>query len=104
MAEFQDTTEVVKEARSERMEQRTKPTVKRLIETAAALVGADTSDFVTSAAYRAAMATIEEFRTIQLSAAETKRFLAALENPPASTEALKRLMAEYEEGVENPIR
>jgi uncharacterized protein (DUF1778 family) len=104
MREFQDLTETVKEPRSERMEQRAKPTVKRLIETAAALLGADTSDFVTGAAYRAAVATIEEFRTLQLSMEETQRFLEALDRPPAPTEALKRLMQEYEEGVENPIR
>ena len=103
MPTFADRTKELKEARSERMEQRTKPSVKRMIEAAAALVGADTSDFVVSAAYREAVRTIEEGRSIRLSAGETKRFLEALARPRRPTKAMKAMMARYVKTVENPI-
>jgi hypothetical protein len=44
-----------KESRSERMEQRVKPTIEQAIELAATLAGTDTSEFVTTAAFQAAM-------------------------------------------------
>ncbi|MFI4988640.1 MAG: DUF1778 domain-containing protein [Alphaproteobacteria bacterium] len=103
MADFEDLTGELKETRSERMEQRTKPTVKRMIEAAAALVGADTSDFVVSAAYREAVRTIEESRSIRLSRDEMQRFLEALARPAQPSEAMRALMAHYEKAVENPI-
>lgn len=99
-----DATDTIMEARSERMEQRIKPSVKRIIESAAKLIGSDTSDFVTMAAYREAVRTIEESRTIRLTLEDSKRFLDALEHPASPTEAMKAMMAEYEESVENAIR
>jgi uncharacterized protein (DUF1778 family) len=104
MRDFLDLTDELKEARSEWMEQRAKPTVKRMIEAAAALVGADTSDFVINAAYREAVRTMDEARAIRLSKAEMKRFLDALSQPSQPTEAMKAMMAHYEKAAANPIK
>ncbi len=46
---------LAKETRSERMEQRVKPSMKQIIEYAATLSGTDTSEFVSTAAFQAAM-------------------------------------------------
>ena len=47
--------ELARESRIERMEQRVKPSMKQAIEFAAALAGTDTSEFVSTAAFQAAM-------------------------------------------------
>jgi uncharacterized protein (DUF1778 family) len=58
--------ELSQESRSERMEQRVKPTIKQAIEFAAALSGTDTSEFVSMAAFQAAMDKIAAMRRLFL--------------------------------------
>lgn len=104
MLAFRDTTEAVRESKSARLEQRTKPRVKATIEQAAAAVGVDTSDFVTSAAYREALATIERVNRTVLDADASAAFFAALDRVSGPNAAMRELMTEYENTVENAIR
>jgi uncharacterized protein (DUF1778 family) len=90
-----------RESRSERMEQRVKPTIKQAIELAATLAGTDTSEFVTTAAFQAALDRIRDMRRTQLSGGEqADTFFAALDRPPAPTQELRDLMAKHDTLVE----
>jgi uncharacterized protein (DUF1778 family) len=93
-------SELRQESRSERMEQRVKPTIKQAIELAATLAGTDTSEFVTTAAFQAAMDRIRDMRRMQLSGEEAEKFFAALERPRAPTPELRELMAKHDALVE----
>lgn len=88
------------ESRSERMEQRVKPTIKQAIELAATLAGTDTSEFVTTAAFQAAMDRIRDMRRTHLSSEEAEKFFAALQQPRPPTQELRDLMAKHDALVE----
>lgn len=104
MLAFCDATYDVREQKSARLEQRTKPRVKATIERAAAAMGVDTSDFVTSAAYREALVTIERINKTSLSSEATKAFFAALDRVNGPNEAMRSLAARYEASVGNAIK
>ncbi|WP_207461849.1 DUF1778 domain-containing protein [Azospirillum sp. SYSU D00513] len=106
MFSLPDPNRIAEERRSERLEQRIKPSVKRTIEIAAALTGTDTSDFVVTSAYEAALKRLAESRTTELAGEDAKRFFDALDRlePKEPTDALRRAMAQYEDQVENAIR
>lgn len=104
MLAFRDTTVDVREPKSARLEQRTKPRVKEIIERAASTLGVDTSDFVISAAYREAMTTLEAFSKTTLNNESSKRFLIVLDKMTCANEAMKSLMNDYEETVINPVK
>ncbi len=91
--------ELAHEARSERMEQRVKPTMKQAIEFAAALSGTDTSEFVSTAAFQAAMDKIMSMRHTHLVGDDANRFFAALDSGKGPNEAMRKLMTDYDEGV-----
>jgi uncharacterized protein (DUF1778 family) len=93
-------SELRQESRSERMEQRVKPTIKQAIELAATLAGTDTSEFVTTAAFQAAMDRIRDMRRMQLSGEEAEKFFAALERPRSPTQELRELMDKHDALVE----
>jgi uncharacterized protein (DUF1778 family) len=95
---------LAQETRSERMEQRVKPSIKRTIEMAAALAGTDTSDFVVLAAYHEAVRRFEDFSLTRLNEEEAKSFFAGLDRCDSPTDAMRHLMADYEAGVVNAIR
>lgn len=78
---------------SARINLRTSPEAKALIERAAALMGTTVSGFMLQNAYEAAQRLLTQHETITLSDRDRDVFLAALENPPEPTEALRRLMA-----------
>jgi uncharacterized protein (DUF1778 family) len=101
MLPFTDTAAALDEPKSARMEQRTRPHVKATIEQAAALVGVDATAFVTNAAYERARETIAAHVRTVLSAEERDAFLAALENPPAPTDALQDAMRLHDRLVVN---
>lgn len=81
------------ERSSERMNFRTKPRIKRVIQQAAALAGMDDSTFTLNAAYRAALDTIAAHERTALTPADHAAFFTALDNPPAPT---PRLLAAVE--------
>ncbi len=104
MLAFSDATAEVREKKTARLEQRTKPRVKETIERAAAVIGVDASDFVTDAAYRAALATLEACHRTTLDAAASKAFFDAMDRIGGPNDAMRDLMADYEGMVENAIK
>lgn len=99
MLGFVDETEAIKEPKSARMEQRTKPHVKAKIKAAAALLGIDETSFVTSVAYREAQAVIDDHSRTKLTRADAELVLAALENPSAPTSELSNVFDAHEKSV-----
>ncbi len=75
-----------------RINLRTSPEVKALIERAAALMGTTVSSFISQTMYEASQRVVAEQDTLTLSDRDRDAFLAALENPPAPTQALIDLM------------
>lgn len=78
---------------SARINLRTSPEAKALIERAAALMGTTMSSFMLQNAYEAAQRLVAQYETITLSDRDRDAFLAALENPPEPTDALRALLA-----------
>ena len=93
MLNHRDTTAVVDEPRSARMEQRTKPHVKAQIQLAAALLGVDETTFVTAAAYDRAREAIADHQRTALFERDREELLAALDAPRGPTTALRQAMA-----------
>jgi uncharacterized protein (DUF1778 family) len=104
MLAFRDTTAEVREPKSARLEQRTKPKVKEVIERAASTLGVDTSDFVISAAYKEAMSTLEAYSRTSLTREATAAFFAAIDNVSGANEHMLELMKDYDSNVGNAIK
>lgn len=79
------------------MEQRVKPSMKQAIEFAAALTGTDTSEFVSTAAFQAAMEKVAGVRRTVLDGEDAARFLAALDREAQPNAAMRDLMAKHDE-------
>lgn len=88
--------------RSERIEARLTPEVLAMVRHAAALEGRSLSDFVVTAAERAARQAIEEAQIVRLSAADQKLFVEALLDPPEPAPAMKRAFAHHRRIVREP--
>lgn len=80
-------------AESARINLRTSPEAKALIERAAALMGTTVSSFMLQNAYEAARRVVSDNETIMLSQRDFEAFIAACENPSEPTQALRDLMA-----------
>ncbi len=65
---------------------------KAAIEQAALLKQTSATSFILDAAYQAAQSLISEQANIVLSATDWKQFCHALDHPPTSSAALKKLM------------
>lgn len=78
---------------SARINLRTSPEAKALIERAAAIMGSTVSSFMLQNAYEAARRIVTDKDTIMLSQRDFAAFIAACENPPPPTPALRKLMA-----------
>jgi uncharacterized protein (DUF1778 family) len=78
---------------SARINLRTSPEAKALIERAAAIMGSTVSGFMLQNAYEAARRVVANEDTIVLSQQAFEAFIATCENPPEPTEALVKLMA-----------
>jgi uncharacterized protein (DUF1778 family) len=68
---------------------------RKLLEQAAALSGATLNQFVVQAAVKEAHALLSRDQTIVLNAADTARFFAALERPPAPNAVLRKAAKAY---------
>ncbi|HEX9788889.1 MAG TPA: DUF1778 domain-containing protein [Candidatus Binatia bacterium] len=90
MLSFKDLTEAVDEPKTARLEQRTKPHVKREIQVAASLLGVDETAFVMSVAYERALAVIESHERTRLTAADRDAFLAAFDEDAPLSDAMRR--------------
>lgn len=80
---------------SARINLRTSPEAKALIERAAALMGTTVSSFMLQNAYEAAQRLVAQHETIVLSDRDRDAFLAAIDNPEEPTEELKALMRRH---------
>ncbi len=78
---------------SARINLRTSPEAKALIERAAAIMGSTVSSFMLQNAYEAARRIVADKDTLMLSQQAFEAFVATCENPPEPTEALRKLMA-----------
>jgi uncharacterized protein (DUF1778 family) len=78
---------------SARINLRTSPEAKALIERAAALMGTTVSGFMLQNAYEAARRIVEGNDTLLLSRQAFEAFVAACENPQEPNETLRKLMA-----------
>lgn len=76
-----------------RINLRTSPEAKAMIERAAALMGTSVSAFMLQHAYEAARRVVADNDTLQLSQQAFAEFVSALENPAEPTDALRQLMA-----------
>lgn len=99
MLGFNDSTSMVDERSTERMNFRTKPRIKAAIQRAAALSGVDDSVFTMNAAYQSAMETIAAHERTALQPVDHDAFFAALDNPPAPTEKLRAAFARHKETI-----
>ena len=78
---------------SARINLRTSPQAKALIERAAALTGATVSSFISQTMFEASSRIVNQVETITLSQEAFEAFVSACENPPEPTPALVKLMA-----------
>ena len=78
---------------SARINLRTSPEAKALIERAAAIMGSTVSSFMLQNAYEAARRIVSDNDTVMLSQEAFEAFIAVCENPPEPTDALRKLMA-----------
>lgn len=78
---------------SARINLRTSPEAKRMIERAATLMGTTVSAFMLQHAYEAARRVVADNDTLLLSQQAFEAFVDACENPPEPSEALRKLMA-----------
>lgn len=78
---------------SARINLRTSPQAKALIERAAALTGATVSSFISQTMFEASSRIVNQVEQITLSQEAFEAFVEACENPPAPTPALVKLMA-----------
>jgi uncharacterized protein (DUF1778 family) len=82
-----------KGTRTERIELRTQPEVKALIERAAELKHTTISAYLLNSAIEKARSDIDEADAFVLSETDRERFFSALSNPPAPNEALRSLFS-----------
>ena len=79
-----------------RLEQRTTPATKRMIEEAAALLGVKPSEFVVAKAAQAAHETISQYGSTVLTADDARAFAAAMD-ATEPTQALRAMMQLHRE-------
>ncbi len=101
MLAFDDATKALDERSSERMNFRTKPRIKAVIQRAAALSGVDDSVFTMNAAYKSAMETIAVHERTALQSADMAAFFDALDNPPAPTAKLRDAFARHRRMIDS---
>src|SRR5260221_5890926 len=81
------------EARSERVDLRMSPAVKRTLQRAAAVSSKTLTEFLLDTGLNAAVATLADRRVFQLDQKRWNAFLAALAAPPKSNPKLRKLLA-----------
>jgi uncharacterized protein (DUF1778 family) len=98
---FKDTTSKIETPSTERLSIRTKPSVKSAIQRAAALNGVSETTFIMSAAYQAALRTIEVHERTVLKTADHATFFEALDNPPDATTILRHAFTRHRKRVQS---
>ena len=77
---------------SERINLRTTPEAKHVIEQAAGLLGVSVSSFMVQQAYERAMSILGQHQTVIVGNTDRDRILDALNNPQSANRALKDLL------------
>ncbi len=77
---------------SERINLRTTPEAKHVIEQAAGLLGVSVSSFMVQQAYERAMSILGQHQMVTVGNADRDRILEALNNPKPANRALKDLL------------
>jgi len=85
------------ETKTERIEARTSPAIRQLLEKAAMLEGRSLSDFIVSMASEGARRTLREFNEISLTAKDQRAFAKGILNPKPVPDALKRAKKRHKE-------
>jgi uncharacterized protein (DUF1778 family) len=98
---FDDMTKHLNERSSERMNFRTKPRIKQIIQRAAALSGVDDSVFTMNAAYKSALETIAAHERTMLQPIDHIAFFAALDTPPAPAAKLREAFMRHRQTIES---
>jgi uncharacterized protein (DUF1778 family) len=101
MLAFDDSMKDVNERSSERMNFRTKPRIKQIIQRAAALSGVDDSAFTMNAAYKAALEAIEAHERTLLQPADHMAVFSALDSPPAPSARLRDAFARHSQTIKS---
>jgi uncharacterized protein (DUF1778 family) len=83
--------------KAERLEARITSAQKDILQRAAEIEGRSLTDFVVSSAQAAAKRIIHEHESLQLSEKDRRRFIAALLNPPAPNEKLRKAARRYKQ-------
>jgi uncharacterized protein (DUF1778 family) len=78
---------------STRINLRTSPDAKAMIERAAALMGTTVSSFMLQNAYEAARRVVADHDTLMLTQRDFEAFAASIETPPEPTATLRELMS-----------
>jgi uncharacterized protein (DUF1778 family) len=86
--------------KSARLEARLSQSHQSLIQRAAAMCGQSVTDFVVSASLAQARRTIAENESLELSAAEQRRFANALLKPKPPSKGMKKAAAAHQRLVE----
>lgn len=81
-------------ARSERIDLRTNPEIKSVIERAAQLSNTSLSSYLLNSALQKAKEDLQDTETILLHEADRNTFFSALMAPPSPNAALRRLFSE----------
>ncbi|MCH7622832.1 MAG: DUF1778 domain-containing protein [Nitrospinae bacterium] len=82
------------EPRSERIDIRTSPTVKKLLQQAASYAHKNVSEFLLEHGLKAAKETLTDRRLFLLDDEQWKAFQAVLDRPPMDKPRLKKLLSE----------
>ena len=86
--------------RSQRIELRTKPEIKSIIERAAHLRHTSLSTYMLETALQRAEADLKETETIRLTDVDRELFFSLLSSPPRPNKALRSLFTSSEDGRE----
>ena len=101
---FEHSAAAIDQPKTARMEQRTKAHVKEHIQYAATLMGVDETTFVTSVAYERARKTIEDHERTVLAPEDRASFLAHIDAPALTTDALQVAVKRHREIVRRGAR
>ena len=82
----------VMDAKSERVDIRVTPNVKRTLQQAAAVSNKTVSEFMLDSSLSAAFDTLADRRVFQLDEAQWAAFMAALDTPPEDNLRLRKLL------------
>lgn len=95
-----ETIEMTKSLKTERIEARVDPDVRKLIVAAAELQGRSVSEFMVASAKERAEEVLHRQSVIRLTAEDQLRFAEMMLDPPPLNDAMNEALAEHEQFIE----